>query len=117
MDETISLGPRELEVMQALWSQGAPVTVREVHRSLAGGGSDLAYTTVQTMLNRLEEKGYVARERAGRAHRYGPLLAQERAVGGAVEGLVERFFAGSAAALAAHLVEGELAPTELERLR
>lgn len=113
---TPGVGERELEVMEALWelTEG---TVGDVQRRLEGRGYRAAYTTVQTMLNRLAEKGHAEREKAGRAFRYRPTLRQTAAVRGAVRGLVERFFGGSAAALAKHLVESDLEPAELERLQ
>lgn len=110
------LGERELEVMEALWELGTGA-VSDVQRRLEGRGYEAAYTTVQTMLNRLVEKGHAEREKEGRAYRYRPTLRQTAAVRGAVRSVVERFFGGSAAALARHLVESDLEPAELERLQ
>ena len=112
MSKPPALGERELDIMQELWRRGT-ATVSEVH---AGLGDDVAYNTVQTMLNRLEEKGYVRRDTGDRAHRYRPLLKEQAAVGGAIRRLTSRFFDGSAEALAARLVE-ELDEEEIERLR
>ncbi|OHV65064.1 hypothetical protein BCD48_36880 [Pseudofrankia sp. BMG5.36] len=56
--------------MQALQAAGRPLTPREVMTRL---GSDLAYTTVMTILSRLHAKGLVERERAGRAFAYRPV--------------------------------------------
>ncbi len=111
-----ALGERELDIMQELWKRGS-ATVGEVHQGLVAEGLDLAYNTVQTMLNRLEEKGLVRRDAKDRAHRYRPLLREQTAVGGAIRSLTSRFFEGSAAALAARLVESELDDEEIERLR
>lgn len=113
---TPGLGARELEVMEALWELREG-TVTDVQRRLEGRGYEAAYTTVQTMLNRLVEKGHAEREKEGRSFRYRPTLRQTAAVRGAVRSLVERFFGGSAAALARHLVESDLEPAELERLQ
>src|SRR5262245_25522291 len=81
-----SLGERELDLMQALWRRGS-ATVGEVHAELLSAGSDLAYNTVQTMLNRLEQKGLVGRDATDRAHRYRPRLKQRTAAGGAIRRL------------------------------
>ncbi|MBK7406137.1 MAG: BlaI/MecI/CopY family transcriptional regulator [Phycisphaerales bacterium] len=54
----------ELEVLQALWD-GGPTTVRDLLERLAG--DERAYTTIQTLLNRLEHKGYVRSRKDGRA--------------------------------------------------
>jgi BlaI family transcriptional regulator, penicillinase repressor len=107
---------RELDVMTALWelSEG---TVAELRIRLAGLGHELAYNTVQTLLNRLVEKGHVAREKTGRSYRYRPILRRPAAAGRAVRSLVERFFGGSAEALAQHLVASGLEHDELDRLQ
>jgi predicted transcriptional regulator len=63
----VRLGELEQQVIGVLWaSPGAEMTVREV----AAHFPDHAYTTVLTVLDRLEHKGLVRRDRAGRAHRY-----------------------------------------------
>ena len=116
MSKTHRLGERELDIMQALWGLGK-ATVAEVHKALLKLGHEVAYTTVQTMLNRLEAKGLVARDNADRAHRYKPLLKETAIVGGAIQRLTSRFFRGSKEALAMHLVVKDLSPEQLERLQ
>jgi predicted transcriptional regulator len=64
-------GGLETEVLAALWAADRPLTAGNVARALGG---DLAYTTVQTILTRLHDKGAVSRERVGRSHAYTPLL-------------------------------------------
>ena len=110
------LGERELDIMQALWELG-PATVAEVHRALLDRGSDIAYTTVQTMLNRLEATHCVARDDTDRAHRYRPLLKEPAAVKVAIRRLTERFFKGSVEGLAMRLVERDLTPEQLDRIQ
>jgi predicted transcriptional regulator len=110
------LGERELDILQALWRLRS-ATVAEVQAALFEVGHEVAYTTVQTMLNRLEAKGYVARDGSDRAHRYRPRLKETTTVGGAVERLVDRFFGGSTEELAAHLVEKNLDADQLDRLQ
>ena len=68
------MGELESEVMARLWAAGKPVTPSQVRDAL---GSDLAYTTVMTILGRLWEKGLAQRERRGRAYAYWPSLSQE----------------------------------------
>ena len=70
-----TLGELERAVMEALWSATGPVTARDVQDALAN--RELATTTVLTVLGRLERKGLVSRERAGRAHRYRPVASRE----------------------------------------
>jgi len=111
-----SLGDRELDIMQALWRLGR-ATVHDVQGDLREQGVEIAYTTIQTMLNRLETKGLVARDAAGRAHAYRPLAKEPVEAGGAIRRLAERFFQGSVEALAAHLVARDLDPDQLDRIQ
>jgi BlaI family transcriptional regulator, penicillinase repressor len=107
----IVLTPLELRVMQVLWKHGA-ATVAEVQSQLEG---ELAYTTVQTMLNVLVRKGKAKRQQEGRAFRYEAAVSRERATGSAVGDLVRRMFGGSPEALLMAMVDsrqisaGELA--------
>jgi predicted transcriptional regulator len=110
------LGERELDIMQVLWKNGS-ATVSDVHQSLLAERGDVAYTTIQTMLNRLEAKGLVARDDSDRAHRYRPVLKENAAVNGAIRKLAERFFSGSVEALATRLVEKDLSREQLDRVQ
>jgi len=108
-----TLTPLELEIMQVLWEQGGG-TVAEVQPKLHG---ELAYTTVQTMLNVLWRKKKVKRVQAGRAFRYEPVVSRERAVGGALKDLVGRMFGGSSEALLMAMVDSrQISAEELARL-
>ncbi|HEU4423470.1 MAG TPA: BlaI/MecI/CopY family transcriptional regulator [Pilimelia sp.] len=69
------LGELERAVMDVLWDNGSPATVREVADRLRD--RELAYTTVMTVLDRLAGKGMVERERAGRAWLYRPAASRE----------------------------------------
>src|SRR4051812_9038200 len=113
MDD-LTLGDRELDVMAVLWELGSG-TVNEVRDKLP---ASLAYTTVLTILRNLEAKGYLRHEEEGKAHRYIPRVAQQRARRGAIDRLVDKLFAGSTEELLAHLVEHKrVSPAALERLR
>lgn len=114
-EKDIELGERELDIMQALWRLGK-ATVTEVHQSLVDQGRNVAYNTVQTMLNRLEAKRLVARDSAERAHKYHPLIKEPTVVGNAIRRLTERFFKGSPEALATHLIEEGLSAEQLKRI-
>ena len=114
--KSLELGDRELDIMQVLWRLGK-ATVGEVHGALAERGDDVAYTTVQTMLNRLEAKRVVTRDNSERAHKYRPLVKEMAVVGGAIERLTSRFFKGSAEALATRLIEKDLGQEELDRIQ
>lgn len=110
-----SLTPLELEIMNVLWETG-PANVQTVQARLAG--RDLAYTTVQTMLNVLHRKGRVKRRLQERAFLYSPLLSRQKAVTQAVGDMIERFFGGSADSLVMNLVETrKLTPQKLAELQ
>jgi len=113
MDE-ISFTPRELDVMSILW-RGGSGTVTEVREAL---GEALAYTSVLSALQTLEEKGFVRHEPEGRAYRYFPTVAPEKAGRSALARIREAVFQGSAELLFAQLVsDRKLKREELERMR
>jgi BlaI family transcriptional regulator, penicillinase repressor len=103
-----TLTPLELEIMQVLWQAG-PCTVAEVQPKLQ---AELAYTTVQTMLNVLLRKKKVKRVQEGRAYRYRPAVSRERASGSALSDLVTRMFGGSSEALLLAMVDTRQISTE-----
>lgn len=96
-----SMTPLELKIMQVLWRLG-PSAVQAVQRELEG---DLAYTTVQTMLNVLERKGRVTRRLRGRAYEYRAAVTEEKTLGTAVADLIDRMFGGSPEELVMSLVK------------
>lgn len=78
------LGQLEAKVMACLWESTCPVTVREVLEKLQSS-RDVAYTTVMTVLDNLHSKGFVAREKDGRAYRYRAVLSREQHTAGLIE--------------------------------
>jgi BlaI family transcriptional regulator, penicillinase repressor len=110
------LGERELDIMQSLWKLER-ATVSQVQGDLRENGNDIAYTTIQTMLNRLEAKKLVARDDSERTHLYYAILEEPTAAGSALQRLVERFFRGSTEALVTRLVEKDLTSEQLERIQ
>jgi predicted transcriptional regulator len=62
-------GELEAEVLATLWAAGRPLVPAEVHAEL---GTNLAYTTVTTILHRMHRKGLVTRQPAGRGNAYSP---------------------------------------------
>ena len=113
MDD-IYFPPRELEVMSILWRLGS-ASVTEVRDAI---DEDLAYTSVLSALQTLEEKGYVRHEPEGRAYRYYPLVEAERAGGSALARIREAIFHGSAERMFAQMVsDRKLGREELERMR
>jgi BlaI family transcriptional regulator, penicillinase repressor len=108
---------RELDIMAVLWTHGS-ATVTEVRDALADGGTELAYTTVQTILRILQDKGHVGYTVEGRAHRFKPLVKRRDASRTAVHRLLDSLFDRSPELLLTHLVREEpLDRATLERLR
>ena len=93
----------ELQLMQILWRDGVS-SVQQVQKSLAAS-NDLAYTTIQTVLNTLERKGKVRRSLAGRAFEYEVLISKEAILKQAVRELAERMFSGSSEDLVMSVVK------------
>ena len=109
------LTPLELQIMNVLWETG-PANVQSVQANLKG--RELAYTTVQTMLNVLHRKGKVKRLLKDRTYIYRPVLSRQRAVSQAVGEMLDRFFGGSADGLVLNLVETRhLTPEKLARIQ
>jgi predicted transcriptional regulator len=105
---------RELDIMSILWRQGG-ATVAEVRDLLP---DSLAYTSVLSALQTLEEKGYVGHDTEGRAYRYYPMVAVEEAGESALGRVLDKIFHGSAESLLAQLVSDRtIPPDELKRMR
>jgi BlaI family transcriptional regulator, penicillinase repressor len=110
----VRLTDREAQIMEVIWGRG-PSTVSEVRSALA---DELAYTTVQTLVRILEEKGYVSHDQYGKAHRYSALVQRETAQRSASRDLAQKLFKGSTELLLSHLVEDEgLSRTQIRRIR
>jgi predicted transcriptional regulator len=111
--KTEQLTPLELEIMQVLWETGA-ANVQTVQQALA---RELAYTTVQTMLNILNKKGKVKRTLKDRAYFYKPAVSRTQVARQHLGDIVDRLFGGSAESLVMSLVESRhLTPEKLARL-
>lgn len=93
----------ELQLMEVLWRDGRS-SVQQVQTKLAGL-NELAYTTVQTVLNTLDRKGKVRRTLVGRAFLYEPVISKETILKQAVRELAERMFGGSSEDLVMSLVK------------
>jgi BlaI family transcriptional regulator, penicillinase repressor len=114
MESEVHFTPRELDVMSVLWRAGSG-TVAEVREAL---DEPLAYTSVLSALQTLEEKGFVRHEAEGRAYRYFPAVASDLAGSSAISRIREAIFQGSASRLLAQLVsDRNLTRDELERMR
>ncbi len=105
----------EMELLEALWKLGS-ASIREIQESLPEDRRP-EYTTVQTIVYRLEEKGAVERvKKIGNAHIFRPLVSRKSALGALIDDLVG-ILGGSHEPLVAHLAEsGKISLREIKEL-
>ena len=110
-----TLTEQELEIMKVVWELQT-ATVRDVYEALLRRRK-IAYTTVMTMMNILEEKGYLKKRAEDKAHVYRPAQAKAKVIRAMVQEFVQRVFNGSAEPLLVQLVKDrQLSPEELEKI-
>ena len=100
---TATLTEQELELMKIVW-QKEPATVRDVYEALLERRK-IAYTTVMTMMNILEQKGHLKKSAHDKAFVYRPAKPKSQVIRGMVREFVDRVFNGSAEPLVVHLLE------------
>jgi BlaI family transcriptional regulator, penicillinase repressor len=111
-----TLTGQELEIMKVIWKLGT-ATVRQVYETLLERRR-IAYTTVMTMMNILEQKGYLKKESGDKAYVYAPAQPQKQVIRTMVREFVNRVFNGSAEPLLVHLVEDQcLTEKDLDDIR
>jgi len=106
----------ELEILDVIWERGA-ATVRDVHEIL-NARKPTAYTTVLKLLQIMDEKGLVERDKQARAHVYRAKQSQDETQKNLVSDLLEKAFRGSALKLVQHVLETKPASAaELSEIR
>jgi len=108
--KTPTLTEAELRVMKAVWKMGA-ASVAEVQAAFPST-KRLAYNTILTMMRILEQKGYLERQKLGRAHIYRPLVSPGQARSRAVRHLVRSFFEDSPEQLVLSVLQNERLTSE-----
>ncbi len=107
----------ELAVLQVLWENG-PATRRQITDAIYPGGGPAHYTTVQKLLERLADKGHVARESGGAVLRFAATVAREELISRRLRDVAEKLCGGSLTPLLMNLVRaGPLTPDELRELQ
>jgi predicted transcriptional regulator len=101
-----SITETELDVLKALWENG-PGTVRVINDYLRRQGRRWAYTTVLTLLQRLEAKGYVTSDKSGMAHVFRPAVTRDKLLQQRLKDLANQLCEGTATPLVLALVEGQ----------
>jgi BlaI family transcriptional regulator, penicillinase repressor len=104
----------ELAVLRILWDQG-PATIRQLADSLYPGGEAAQYATVQKLLDRIESKGYVRRDRSLYVHVFAAILDRDELIGRRLRSLAENLCDGSLTPLLTHLARAKDL-TEQDRL-
>ena len=111
------LANAELSVMEQLWDRGG-LTARQIQDRLYGESDRSQHGTVQRLLQRLEDKAFVRREKGGTAAVFAARVSREEYAGSQLESLVDRLTGGSIAPLLSHLIDQKrLSRAELRRLR
>jgi BlaI family penicillinase repressor len=107
----------ELSILQVLWDRGE-ATSREITAALYEEVSDPKMSSVQKLIERLEAKGCVERDRSQRAHRFRPLVSHEEFLRSRLQALADRLCEGALAPLVTTLLRSKgLSPKEREQLR
>ena len=85
---------KELEILQILWEKG-PVAVKDVHESM-GGDQQNGYTTILKLLQIMNEKGLVTRQKSGKLHLYEAQASREHTRQYMINKMIHTVFQGSA---------------------
>ncbi|UCF05590.1 MAG: BlaI/MecI/CopY family transcriptional regulator [bacterium] len=117
MARKLKLTRAEWEIMEAVWKLGGSPSVRDVLEHAYPNG-EKAYTTVQTVMNTLERKGLLGREKIGLVNFYTPLRPREHLVKAEIRSIVSRIFDGSIPAVANSLLSlDDLTIDEIEEIK
>jgi BlaI family transcriptional regulator, penicillinase repressor len=112
---TYRLGDLQLKIMKALWDRDE-ASVADVLQAL-GPRAELAYTTVATMLRKMEARGLVAHRSEGRRFLYRPAVTPDAVTRSMADDILERLFEGRLADLLSHLLSTrEVSREELREL-
>ncbi len=112
-----SLANSELAIMDLLWKK-EKLTARQIREQLYSNASKAQHGTVQKLLQRLEEKKYVKRDRSAFVHVFMATLTRQEYAGGQLESLASKLTSGSFAPLITHLVEtSKISGEEVEEIK
>src|SRR6516225_2652503 len=108
---------KELEVLQVLWEHG-PSAIRRITDVLYPDARSSYYATVQKLLERLEAKGCVRRDRSGPVHVFEAIIDRDELIGRRLRAVADALCGGSLTPLLTHLVQGGgLSEQERKELR
>jgi predicted transcriptional regulator len=111
------LANAELAIMETLWDEG-PLTARHLRERLYPDAEKAQHGTVQRLLQRLEDKGFVLRDQRLPVHFFRAAVGREEYASRQLESIARRLTGGSIAPLVTHLLEQQrLTPQDIEQLR
>ncbi len=111
------LGEVQRTVLEIVWQRGE-ASVHDVRKQLGRNKKKLAYTTVLTVMQKLEKVGWLEHRSAGKSYIYTPTTSREEAGAGSVRQFLKRVFEGDAVAMFQHLIrESDLSDQDLRELR
>ena len=114
--ELAAVSPAETQVLRIVWQAGR-ATVQDVCERLPAERK-ITYATVQTLLRRLEKKGYIEHERQGKAHVFLAAVKSEDVIRRTVGDFLDRLFGGDPVPLMQYLAEhGEIGADDIENLK
>jgi BlaI family transcriptional regulator, penicillinase repressor len=109
------LGALQLKILKQLW-ESSESSAADIHSSV-GVPADLAFTTIATMLRKMEQRQLIAHRTEGRAFIYRALISENEVSKSMAQDLLDRLFEGSVASLMSHLLATRnVSPDELKRL-
>lgn len=113
----VDITESELAVLRILWDRGM-ATIRQLTDAIHPGGGAAQYATIQKLLDRMEAKGYVRRDRSLFVHRFVPVLDRDQLIGRRLRSLAETLCDGSLTPLLTHLARaGDLTAEDRQALR
>jgi len=117
MAKKVKLTRVEWEIMESVWALGGAVSARQVHNHAFPSG-EKAYTTVQTLLNKLNEKGWLEREKIGMVNFFTPAVSRDKMISRELQFYIAELFDGSVPALARFLIKtNDLSIKEIKTIK
>lgn len=111
-----TLSPAETEILSLVWQLGR-ATVQTICNHLPSQ-RNITYATVQTLLRRLEKKGYIKHAMKGKAHIFSPAVQKEKVITKSVGEFLDRLFGGDPLPLMMHLTQhGKLNKNDIDQLK
>jgi len=111
-----AMSPAETEILRLVWQLGK-ATVQQIHKALPENRK-IAYKTVQTLLRRLEKKGYLKHNLEGKAHVFYPSVEQDHVIRRSVGDFLDRLFGGDPIPLMHYLARhGKVSAEDIEELK